>query len=314
MEHNTLRPQTLEDYIGQNRVKKLLRVSIASCRARGEVLPHIVLHGPPGLGKTSLAAIIAHEMNGVLEATNASAIQTYEDLLDLITKVDALVRDHGSAFLFIDEIHRIPMQVEEMLYEVMEDFIFTLKGYGQTLVRKFTLIGATTLLGNLSRPLRDRFGLQFRLEPYTEKDIGRIITRRAYRTGINISYKAIVDIARRSRGVARVACNYLDRCRDMAIYMGKEKVDKEVTRATFDLMGIDEMGLSNQDYAYLEILARDDRPKGINTIAAAMNESAVSISEAIEPYLTQIGLVERTPRGRILTSLGRQLLETRREG
>lgn len=305
-----IRPRTLHDYIGQNNIKEQLRIAMSAAKARGEPLPHVLLYGPPGLGKTSLAEVIANEMGAeTFRTANAGAIT---DIHPTVFNILADIKQGD--VLFIDEIHRLPRPVEESLYPVMEDLWFSCTSAysGEVLegaVLPFTLIGATTRAGDLSRPLRDRFGLQFRLSPYSVQDLSLIVVTVIVKMDLDVGPEACIEIAQRSRGVPREAVRYSERCRDYVQSLGRNKITLPDVIAVFDLLGVDEIGLTREDRRYLECLASSPRPKGLKALAAALDESEVTIEQVIEPYLTQLGFIERTGTGRAITQEGRDYME-----
>lgn len=299
---NPLRPKTLDEYIGQDKVKENLSVFIKAAKIRKEQLDHVLLYGPPGLGKTTLSAIIANEMRVNFRITSGPAIEKPGDLASLLTNLN-----EGDV-LFIDEIHRLPRTVEEILYPAMEDFsidIITGKGQMATSYHlplpKFTLVGATTRAGQLSAPLRDRFGVVFRLEMYTPEELSKIIKRSAKILGIHIEKDGALEIAARSRGTPRIANRLLKRVRDFALVENKGKIDFNTAKTALDKMEIDELGLDTNDRRMLKFMIEFYKggPVGIETLAAAIGEEAVTIEDVYEPYLMQIGFISRTPRGRI---------------
>ncbi len=301
---NPLRPKSFEDYIGQDKVKENLRVYISAALGRRETLDHCLLYGPPGLGKTTLAGIIAHEMGVGLRVTSGPAIEKPGDLAALLSSMNP------GDVLFIDEIHRLSRMVEEVLYPAMEDFaidIVTGKGQGAMSYHlplpHFTLIGATTRAGQLSAPLRDRFGVLFRLELYTPEELSRIVTRSAGILGIGIEEEGSLEIASRSRGTPRIANRLLKRVRDFAQVYGDGNITFEIARMALDRLEIDELGLDNIDRLLLRAIIDYYKggPVGLETIAAAIGEEAVTIEDVYEPYLMQIGFLSRTPRGRCVT-------------
>lgn len=303
----SLRPKVLTDYIGQEKVKENLEVYIKAAKARGESLDHVLLYGPPGLGKTTLAGIIANEMNVNLRVTSGPAIEKQGDLAALLTNLS-----EGDV-LFIDEIHRLNRSVEEVLYPAMEDNALDIiigKGPSARSIRldlpKFTLVGATTRAGQLSAPLRDRFGVILRLELYTPEELSQIVTRSAGILGIDIEKYGALEIASRSRGTPRIANRLLKRARDFAQIMGNGIIDEESADTALDRMEIDNMGLDSIDRLLLSTMIKSygGGPVGLETIAAAIGEEAVTIEDVYEPYLMQIGFLGRTPRGRVVTAAG----------
>lgn len=298
----SLRPTTFDEYIGQEKVKANLKVYVAASKARGEALDHVLLYGPPGLGKTTLAHIIASELGVEIKVTSGPGIERAANLASLLTNLQE--RD----VLFLDEIHRLNHSIEEVLYPAMEDFaldISTGKGAGATSIRlnlnKFTLIGATTRAGMLTGPLRDRFGVICRLEPYSTEDLVRIIKRSARLLKISIDDDAARELASRSRGTPRIANRLLKRVRDFAQVYNDGNVGLPITVKALNDMEIDPLGLDYNDKKLLSALVEkfDGGPTGLDTLAAAINEDAGTIEDVIEPYLIQLGFIARTPRGRI---------------
>lgn len=302
----SLRPKTLEDYIGQDKVKENLKVYIDAARLRGESLDHVLLYGPPGLGKTTLSNIIATEMGVNIRVTSGPAIEKQGDLAALLTNLQ-----EGDV-LFIDEIHRLSRQVEEILYPAMEDFALDIiigKGPSARSIRidlpRFTLIGATTRAGQLTTPLRDRFGVVLKLELYTPEQLATIVTRSANILGIDITEEGAYEIASRSRGTPRIANRLLKRVRDFAQVKGKDVIDNEIAQFALDKLEIDELGLDSTDKRMLETIIKfyDGGPVGLETLAATIGEEAITLEDVYEPYLMQIGYLSRTPRGRCVTRL-----------
>ena len=302
----SLRPLRLEDYIGQDKVKENLHVYMDAARLRHEPLDHVLLYGPPGLGKTTLSNIIAAEMGVNLRITSGPSIEKKGDLVALLTNLN-----EGDV-LFIDEIHRLPRMIEEILYPAMEDFeVDFVIGKGPTArsiridLPKFTLIGATTRAGQLTTPLRDRFGVIFKLELYTPEQLARIVQRSASILGIPISPDGAFELASRSRGTPRIANRLLKRVRDFAQVQGKAEIDAATTGYALDRLEIDNLGLDNIDRRMMEAIIRfyGGGPVGLDTLAATVGEEAVTIEDVYEPYLMQLGFVSRTPRGRCVTRL-----------
>ncbi len=303
----SLRPKVLTDYIGQQKAKENLEVYIQAAKLRGETLDHVLLYGPPGLGKTTLAGIIANEMNVNFRVTSGPAIEKQGDLAALLTNLN-----EGDV-LFIDEIHRLNRSVEEVLYPAMEDNALDIiigKGPSARSIRldlpKFTLVGATTRAGQLSAPLRDRFGVILRLELYTPEELAQIVTRSAGILGIDIEKYGALEIASRSRGTPRIANRLLKRARDFAQIMGNGIIDEESADHALSKMEIDNMGLDSIDRLLLSTMIKSygGGPVGLETISAAIGEEAVTIEDVYEPYLMQIGFLGRTPRGRVVTAAG----------
>lgn len=301
---NPLRPKTLDDYIGQEKAKQNLAVFIEAAKQRNESLDHVLLYGPPGLGKTTLSGIIANELRVNLRITSGPAIEKPGDLAAILTNLN-----EGDV-LFIDEIHRISRAVEEILYPAMEDFaIDIVTGKGQMAASyhlplpHFTLVGATTRAGQLTAPLRDRFGVSLRLELYTPEELSRIVTRSASILNIPIEPDGALEIASRSRGTPRIANRMLKRVRDFAQIMSDGVITLETAQIALERLEIDELGLDANDRRMLTAIMKFYRggPVGLETLAAAIGEEAVTIEDVIEPYLMQIGFLNRTPRGRCIT-------------
>ena len=297
----SLRPQNLDEYIGQNKVKENMKIYIESAKKRNEPLDHCLLYGPPGLGKTTLANIIANEMKSNIKITSGPAIEKPGDLAALLTNLSEF------DVLFIDEIHRLSKNVEEILYPALEDFTLDIvigNGPSSRSIRldlpKFTLIGATTKAGSLTTPLRDRFGIIHRLEMYSEEDLAKIIRRSSKILNIEIEDDASMEIARRSRGTPRIANRLLKRVRDYAIVLGDGDIDLKIAKHALNQLEIDELGLDEIDRKLLEtmIVQYQGRAVGIEALAATVGEEIDTIEDVYEPYLIQIGYIARTPRGR----------------
>ncbi len=302
----SLRPRRLEDYVGQDKAKENLKVYIDAAKLRGDTLDHVLLYGPPGLGKTTLSNIIAAELGVSIRVTSGPAIEKAGDLVALLTNLN-----QGDV-LFIDEIHRMPRVVEEILYPAMEDYAVDIiigKGPSARSIRidlpKFTLIGATTRAGQMTTPLRDRFGVILKLELYTPEQLAQIVKRSAGILGIEISEDGALEIASRSRGTPRIANRLLKRVRDFAQVLGKDEINVGVAGFALDRLEIDELGLDNTDRRMMEAIIKfyAGGPVGLDTLAATIGEEAVTIEDVYEPYLMQLGFINRTPRGRCVTRL-----------
>ena len=304
-QERTLRPRFLDEYLGQERVRENLRVLIQAARDRKEPLDHVIFSGPPGLGKTTLAGVVANEMGGRLHTTSGPAIERTGDLAAILTNLE-----EGDV-LFIDEIHRLNHQVEEVLYPAMEDFFLDIvigKGPAARSIRldipHFTLVGATTRTGLLTGPLRDRFGISYRLDYYTPAELAQIVERSASILGVSIDSDGALEVASRSRGTPRLANRLLKRARDYAQVRGVGDITWELASEAMAFFEIDELGLDTTDKRILELLCKTfrGRPVGLTTIASALGEDPGSIEDVYEPYLLQRGLIVRTPQGRQATA------------
>ncbi|NMB43842.1 MAG: Holliday junction branch migration DNA helicase RuvB [Clostridiales bacterium] len=313
---NELRPQCLDDYIGQSKIKENLKVYVEAAKLRGEPLDHVLFYGPPGLGKTTLAGIIANEMNGNLKVTSGPAIEKPGEMAAILNNL------HEGDVLFIDEIHRLNNQVEELMYPAMEDFVIDIvigKGATAKSIRidlpKFTLVAATTRAGMLTPPLRDRFGVVNRLEFYTTEELMEIIIRSSHIFGVEIDVDGALELARRSRGTPRLANRLLRRVRDFAQVKYDGKITKEVADQSLDLLEVDKLGLDNTDREILYSMIHnfDGGPVGIETISTTIGEDPGTLEEVYEPYLVQNGLILRTPRGRVVSDLAYKHLGLKRK-
>ena len=300
---NTLRPQSLDEYIGQEKVKENMKIYIEAAKKRGEPLDHCLFYGPPGLGKTTIANIIANEMESNIKITSGPAIEKPGDLAAILTNLSEF------DVLFIDEIHRLSKSVEEILYPALEDYTLDIvigKGPSARSIRidlpKFTLIGATTKAGSLTTPLRDRFGIVHRLKLYSPEDLSTIVKRSAKILEVGMDDESAMEIARRSRGTPRIANRLLKRVRDYASVLGDGEINLKIAKHALNKLEIDELGLDDIDRRMLDIMITQyqGRPVGIDTLATSLGEEIDTIEDVYEPYLIQIGFISRTPRGRIV--------------
>jgi Holliday junction DNA helicase RuvB len=300
----SLRPQTLDEYVGQSELKKNLRIFIGAAKKRGETLDHVLLYGPPGLGKTTLAYVIAHEMGGNIKTINGPSLEKAGDLAAILSELEA------GDVLFIDEIHRLPRIVEEVLYGAMEDFQLSIMvnrdGNAKALTMPlppFTLVGATTRAGDLSSPLRARFGISAKIDFYSEKEIEEIIRRTSKVFGTPIAPEATRLLAKRSRGTPRIANRLYKRVRDFANYENQETIDETLALKALNALKIDELGLDDVDIKYLSTIIErfHGGPVGLESIASAIGEELTNLEDVYEPYLVMIGMINRTPRGRVAT-------------
>ena len=305
-EDNSLRPIKFDDYIGQDDIKKNVKVAISSSKKRGHQLDHIMFYGPPGLGKTTIATIIANELGSNIKIVTGTSIDKPADLAMILMNIE-----EGDV-LFIDEIHRIPKIAEEAIYSAMEDFqlnINVVDGNAMNVIKlnlpKFTLIGATTRIGMLTKPLRDRFGMTLRMNYYSIEDLCKIIKNASIKLEIGINDESAIEIAKRSRFTPRVSLKILKRMRDFADYLDKDIIDKEVVDECLSSMKIFEYGLDENDLKYLEILNLTNKPLAIKTLASKLNESIETIEDSIEPYLIENNFIEKTAKGRIITDKGK---------
>ncbi len=307
---SSLRPSSFEDYVGQEKIKSNLAIAIAAAKKRADVLDHVLFYGPPGLGKTTLAHIIAAQMGAAIKVTAAPMLEKAGDLAAILTNLQS------GDVLFIDEIHRLSPAIEEVLYSAMEDFrLDIIIGSGpaaQTIkidIPHFTLIGATTRAGMISAPLRDRFGMQFRLQFYTHAELARIVQIASVKLGKESAADASAEIARRSRGTPRIALRLLRRIRDFAEVRDEGAISHDRAREGLEALGVDEQGFDEMDIKYLEILFdAKRRALGLSTIAAALSEDEGTIEDVIEPYLLANGYIEKTAKGRIVTDKAREAL------
>ena len=301
----SIRPSSLSEYVGQTDIKENLKVFIKACKMRDEVLDHVLLYGPPGLGKTTLAHIIAHEMGTNIKTASGPSIEKSGDLAAILSQLEP------GDVLFIDEIHRIPRYIEEILYPAMEDFVLDIviangDGTSRNLridLPPFTLVGATTRAGDISAPLRDRFGITSKLNYYTDEELYQIICRTSKVLGMPIEDEAAKELAKRSRKTPRIANRLFKRVRDFALVFEQDEIDEDITRTSLKRLKVDEDGLDQVDIQYLDALITkfNGGPVGAQTVATSIGEEVTTIEDVVEPYLLQEGFVKRTPRGRVAT-------------
>ena len=301
----SIRPASLEEYVGQEEIKDNLRVFIKACKMRDEVLDHVLLYGPPGLGKTTLAHIIANEMGTNIKTASGPSIEKSGDLAAILSTLEP------GDVLFVDEIHRIPRYIEEILYPAMEDFVLDIvisngDGSSRNLridLPPFTLVGATTRAGDISAPLRDRFGIVSKLSYYSDDELNNIVKRTSKVLGMPIDEEASIELARRSRKTPRIANRLFKRVRDFALVFEQDVIDEEITRTSLDRLKVDEYGLDQTDIQYLDALITkfNGGPVGAQTVATSIGEEVTTVEDVVEPYLLQEGFVKRTPRGRVAT-------------
>ena len=313
---NTIRPQTLDEYIGQDKVKENMKVYIEAAKKRGEALDHVLLYGPPGLGKTTLAFIIAHELGTNIKTASGPSIEKSGDLAAILSSLEP------GDVLFIDEIHRMPRYIEEILYPAMEDFSLDIivgsEGNSRNIkidLPPFTLVGATTRAGDLSAPLRDRFGIINKLQFYTVEELTDIVKRTARVLDCKIDDEAAVELAMRSRGTPRIANRLFKRVRDFAMVKGNGVIDKEITEDALDRLKVDKIGLDNTDHELLLAIINkyNGGPVGIEAISSTIGEEVTTIEDVIEPYLLQMGLLKRTARGRVVTDKAYEVLGIKKD-
>lgn len=303
----SLRPSSLNEVIGRDLEKRNIQVMIDSAKKRGKSLDHVLFHGPPGLGKTSFAYVIAKEMEVPIHITNGSVLDKAGDLAAILTSLEE------NSILFIDEIHRLKLNIEEVLYPAMEDCVLDIvigKGPNARTIRldlpKFTIIGATTKLSMISGPLRDRFGMSFRLDFYSDEELKQLVMQKAQMLNLDIAEDAALEIAKRSRMTARIAIRILKRVRDMAIVEGKDRIDFLTAQKTLSMLEIDDNGLDILDRNIIKVIIEhfNNRPVGLSTLAASLSEEADTIETVYEPFLIKKGLLKRTPKGRVVTHIG----------
>ncbi len=308
---NTIRPESIEEYIGQEDVKENIRIFVEAAKMRNEPLDHVLLYGPPGLGKTTLAFIIAHELGTNIKTASGPSIEKSGDLAAILSSLEP------GDVLFIDEIHRMPRYIEEILYPAMEDFSLDIivgsEGNSRNIkidLPPFTLVGATTRAGDLSAPLRDRFGIVSKLQFYTVEELTEIVKRTARVLGVEIDEEAAVELAKRSRGTPRIANRLFKRVRDFALVKGNGKVDLAITKDALERLKVDKMGLDNTDHELLLAIIEKfgGGPVGVEALSSSIGEEVTTIEDVYEPYLLQTGLLKRTSRGRIATDKAYEVL------
>ncbi len=313
---NTIRPETIDEYIGQSDVKENIRIFVEAAKMRGEPLDHVLLYGPPGLGKTTLAFIIGHELESHVKTASGPSIEKPGDLAAILSSLEP------GDVLFIDEIHRMPRYIEEILYPAMEDFSLDIivgsEGNSRNIkidLPPFTLVGATTRAGDLSSPLRDRFGIVSKLQFYTEEELCAIIKRTSKVLGVEIDDDAAVELAKRSRGTPRIANRLFKRVRDFALVKGNGRIDKQITKEALGRLKVDEIGLDETDHQLLKAIIEkfNGGPVGIEALSSSIGEEVTTVEDVYEPYLLQTGLLKRTARGRVVTDKAYDLLGIKKE-
>ena len=305
MSNATTRPSTFNDYVGQSAAINNLKIFVASAKARNTAMDHVLFTGPPGLGKTSIANVLANEIGSHLKVINATTLKNKGDLIAVLSSLEK------KDILFIDEIHALSLKIEEVLYTAMEDFQIDVVANGNTIrvdLEPFTLIGATTVSGKISRPLLDRFGEVIQMEPYSESEIASIVVNAIQKMELAIDPEAASEIAKRSRGTPRLAHRFVRRVRDFALAVGTNFINSDLVKKVSQNLGIDEAGLDKTSVSYMLVLAKSNKPMGVKTIASSINQDEATVIEVIEPYLIQSGFVSKTFSGRFLTDEGKRYI------